>query len=83
VDYTSGQYSAHFTASKTNASFSVSIHNDNLFEDNETFICKINLHSLPRNVTVGNPYQSTITILKNDGKYLENIPIESIIVLSL
>ena len=82
MDYTSGQYPAHFTASETNVSFSVPIHNDNLFEDSETFICKI-LHSLPRNVSVGNPYQSTITILKNDGKYPENIPIESTIVLSL
>ena len=73
VDYTPRQYTAHFNTAETQVSFNVSMHSVNLLEDHETFICRIDLHSLPRNVIVANPYQSIVTMLKNDGKYTQSM----------
>ena len=48
-------------------SFSISINNDNIFEENENFTLTIN-SSLPTGVMVGNPGQATVTIVNNDCK---------------
>ena len=68
VDYNSGPYNVQFDAGVTSASFNVSINTDIMFEDNETFYLDINLHSLPRSVTVSDPGQTTVIIVDDDGK---------------
>ena len=49
--------------------FSVSINDDNIFEDNENFNLTIN-SSLPTGIMVGNPGQVTMSIVDNDCKLL-------------
>ena len=51
------------------ASFNVSLKNDNILESNETFKLAIDPSSLPNSVTVGDPGETTVTILDNDGEY--------------
>ena len=55
-----------FPAGETNVSFDVTITNDNVLENNETFNLTIVGESLPNNVTVGKISQTTVTIV-NDG----------------
>ena len=57
----------------TLASFNVSINNDNILESNEAFDLIIDRSSLPNSVTVGDPDQTTVTILANDGEYCFNV----------
>ena len=57
----------------TLALFNVSINNDNILESNETFNLIIDQSSLPNSVTVGDPGQTTVTILANDGEYYFNL----------
>ena len=64
-DYSSGPYNVTFTAGTTNSSFTISIRNDNTFEDNENFALTIT--SLPNIITVGNPRQATVTIVDDEG----------------
>ena len=66
-DYTSGSYSATFTAGMTTASLSVPIKDDNIFEDIEVFRLLIDSTSLPNDVTLGNP-RAAMTIVDDDGK---------------
>ena len=49
--------------------FIVSIHDDNAYEGNESFILTIQ-PSLPAMVTVGEPSQTIVTIVDNDCKYV-------------
>lgn len=51
------------------ASFSVSISDDNILENNETLDLTINSSSLPDKITLGAPGQATVTIVDNDGTY--------------
>ena len=67
MDYTSGPYSVTFPAGVTSVLFNISINDDNIVEDNETFMLTIN-SSLATGVMVGNPSQATMTIVDNDGK---------------
>ncbi len=53
----------------TSVPFDIPITNDSIFEGNENFILTINPSSLSTGVTVGDPGQSIITIVDNDGKY--------------
>ena len=69
VDYDSGPYAVQFDVGETNASFIVVIGNDHSKEDNETFNLNISTSSLPSSVTVGDPSQTTVTIVNDDGKY--------------
>ena len=55
-----------------NISFSISINDDNIFEENEKFTLTI-YQSLPTGVMVGNPDQTTVTIVDNDRKLWQNI----------
>ena len=66
-NYTSQQYSVTIPAGITRTSFNVPIINDNLLEFNEKFDL-INQSSLPYNVNVGSTYQTTVTIVDDDGK---------------
>ena len=67
MDYTSGSYSVTFPAGVMSVPFSISINDDNIFENNENFILTIN-PSLPTGVMVDNPGQATVTIVDNDCK---------------
>ena len=67
MDYTSGPYSVTFPAGMTSVPFSISIHNDSIFEENENFTLIIN-SSLPTGVIVGNSGQTIVTIVDNDRK---------------
>ena len=67
MDYTSGPHSVRFPAGVMSVPFSISINDDNIFEDNENFTLTIN-PSLPTGVMVGNPGQATVTIVDNDCK---------------
>ena len=64
-DYSSGPYNVTFTAGTTNSSFTISISDDNTFEDNESFVLTIT--SLPNIITAGEPLQATVTIVDNEG----------------
>ena len=56
-----------FFANSKTASFNVSIKEDNMIEDNESFRISIICDSLPYNITVGNCNTATINIV--DSKY--------------
>ena len=66
VDYDSGPFDITFPAGETLAIFNVSINNDNIVEGNENFTLSINSSSLPHDVTVVNPVQTTVTIVDDD-----------------
>ena len=54
----------------TEVSLNVTIINDVLLENNETFQLSINSSSLPNRVTVDNPSVATVTIVDNDSKLI-------------
>ena len=67
---TSRKYNVSLSAGTNRISFSVPITNDNLLEYNEEFDLIINQSSLPFNVNFGNVYQTTVTIVDDDGELL-------------
>ena len=69
MDYGSGPYENTFTAGTTEASFNVSLTDDNIFESNENFMITIDPSSLPNNVTVGGRKRVTVIIMDDDGNY--------------
>ena len=73
VDYNSGPYNVQFDAEMTRMSFAVLINNDDILEEDEIFNLKINAQLLPDSVTAGDPGQTTVTILANDGKHIVKI----------
>ena len=70
-DYGSGSYMVNFNAGVTRVSFNVSILDNNILENDETFILTIEHSSLPNNVDVGTPNETKITIVDDDGKYVD------------
>ena len=70
-DYNSGPYNVTFLAGVTRVPFNVSITDDNVLEDNESFSLSIDFTVLPNNVTVANISQTTVNILDNDGKSVQ------------
>ena len=69
MDYGSGPYEITFTVGTTEASFNVSLTDDNIFESNENFMITIDPSSLPNNVTVGDRKRVTVIIMDDDGNY--------------
>ena len=69
MDYRSGPYEVTFAAGTTEASFNVSLTDDNIFESNENFMITIDPSSLPSDVTVGDPRRVTVIIMDNDGNH--------------
>ena len=57
-----------FPATVTESSFVVNIFGDGILENNETIQLNIMISSLLKRVILGNPSQSTITIIDNDCK---------------
>ena len=78
-DYSSGPYYIVFTAGMTEAEFNISVNDDNILEETETFKIIINSSSLPNNVTIGGLDEAAVTILDNDGEFY---PTESVLSLS-
>ena len=64
-DYDSGPYNITFTAGTTSSSFTITINDDDTFEDNESFVVAIT--SVPSIITVGNPHQATVTIVDDES----------------
>ena len=69
IDYDSGPFDITFAAGETLAIFNVSINDDSIVENIENFSLSINASSLPNNVTIINPVQTTVTIVDNDCEY--------------
>ena len=46
---------------------------DNLFEGNENFTLTINSSLLPNTVTVGDLNQATVTIVDDDGEFINKV----------
>ena len=67
ADYHSGLYDITFSVGDTRFLLNVTIVNDNILENNETFNLTINSSSLPGNVEVGKPGQAAVTIRDDDG----------------
>ena len=69
-DYTgSGPFYITFPAGDDHVMFIISITNDDVVEDTETFTLSINPSSLPSGVTVDDPSQATVTIIDDDSEY--------------
>ena len=69
IDYDSGPFNLIIPAGGTSYQFSIEIINDNILESFEIFNLTINPLSLPTNVSVGNPNQTMVLIIDNDGKF--------------
>ena len=65
TDYGSGPYTVMFPAETTNASFSVSINNDNIVEMNETFSLTINPFN---DIMTVDPDSAVVTIVDDDSE---------------
>ena len=72
IDYDSGPYPVKIYAEdiRVGAFLFVSLNDDNILEEKETFNVFINTSSLPSRFTVVDPYQATVTIVDNDGNYV-------------
>ena len=68
MDYNSGPYTVQFDVGITRVSFTVPVIDDIILEADESFNLNINASLLPIRVTVGDPGQTTVTILPNDRK---------------
>ena len=68
MDFYSGSHIIKVDAGLTTIPFNVSIKDDDIFEDDETFNLSINSSSLPNKVIVGNHGQTVVTIEDNDSK---------------
>ena len=67
-DYNSGHYNVTFSVGVSSALFAIPITDDEILEQSETFTIEISL--LPINVIVGDVSETTITIINDDGKYV-------------
>ena len=68
-DYSSGPYTVTIPAGMTNASFMITIYDDIIFENDESFKFAINKTSLPIEVTAIDSIATvTVNIVDNDGK---------------
>ena len=70
MDYTSGQYNVTIPTGQTTAAFNVPIKDDDIYEENETFMLTID-SSLPTGVTLGTPSEATVTIMNDDRELIQ------------
>ena len=66
--YTIKTSTVTFAAGTTIATFNVSINDDTIAESNKKFTLTVDPYSLPIGITVGYPYQTTVTIMDDDRK---------------
>ena len=67
-DYTMGLYNVTFNTMMTESFINISVCNDIVLEEDETFRLMIVSNSLHPNVTSDNPSQVEVTIIDNDRK---------------
>ena len=72
-DYDPGPYTVTIPAGENNVTFSVSITDDNILEQSETFNLIIDRSSLPSGVTSSDPNRVTVTIMDDDCKCTTNL----------
>ena len=72
-DYNRGPYNITIPAGQNDITFSVSITDDNIREQSETFNLVIDESSLPSGVTSSDPNRTTVTIMDDDCKYMINL----------
>ena len=70
-DYVGGPYAVKFPAGITKVTLNVTIMNDMILENNETFKLSINSNSLSNRVTVEDPSGVNVTIVDNDSKLIK------------
>ena len=70
-----------FPAGVTSVSFSITINNDTLLEDNETFNLIVTEYSLPKYVTLGKINITEVTIV-NDGGSGEYVSVIDIYIIA-
>ena len=68
-DYDSGPYTVTFPSGVANASFNVTIIDNDQYESTETFYLIINSFSLPYNMYISNPSQAIVIISDDDSEY--------------
>ena len=72
VDYNTGPYSVTFPIGSTNASFNITINNDDVLEDDEIFT--LHISPVTSGLNVGTPnVQTTVYVTNNFSKYFINI----------
>ena len=69
-DYAPGPFIVVFKTGITRVPFKVSLHDDNVFEDDENFTLSIEQSSLPSNINIRDPSQATVTIKDDDCKLI-------------
>ena len=67
-DYNPGPYTVTIVAGENDVTFSVSITDDNIHEESETFNLIIDESSLPSGVTSSDPNRVTVIIMDDDCK---------------
>ena len=65
-DYDSGPYTVTFPSGVTNASFNVTIIDNDQYESTETFYLIIDSFSLPHNMYISNPGHAIVIISDDD-----------------
>ena len=68
-DYDSGPYIVTFPSGVTNASFNVTIIDNDQYENTESFYLIINSFSLPNDMYISNPSQAIVIISDDDSEY--------------
>lgn len=71
-DYTNVSLTVIFPAGTTTALMNITIVDDNTTESTENFTFTIDPDSLRSDISIGSPYQTSITILDNDRKWMFN-----------
>ena len=66
-DYTFGQYNVTILAGDTVGLLDITIINDNVVEETESFNLTINAISLPEGIYTGDPNTTIINIINSDG----------------
>ena len=67
-DYDAGPFTVTIPARWNDVTFSVSITDDNIHEESETYNLIIDESSLPNGVTSSDPKRTIVTIMDNDSK---------------
>ena len=69
MDYVSGQYNITIPTGSTNATFNISIIDDNLFEGDEEFYLIIDQSLSLSGITIGSPYRAVVNLFDNESKF--------------
>ena len=68
-----------FPAGIATAILVFSINDDTILEEDEIFVLSINESSLPSQVIVGDPDEAIVTIVDDDGNYINNTKLKNFV----